>query len=72
MSEKFPAGRAGTWRPEPTKLKDLLPPGTEAEWICGHVSGAVCAECYRLLAAQAHELAEENFRLREELQERKV
>jgi hypothetical protein len=37
------------------------------EWSCGHHAGAVCAECYRQLAWRAHELAEENFRLREEL-----
>lgn len=28
-------------------------------WTCGHVAGAMCAECYRLLAQRAHELAEE-------------
>jgi hypothetical protein len=50
-----------------TRLQDLLPAGTEAEWTCGHVGGAVCAECHRLLAARAHELAEENLALREEL-----
>jgi hypothetical protein len=49
-----------------TKLEDLLP-DTEAEWTCGHVGGVVCRECYRLLAAKAHELAEENERLREAL-----
>jgi hypothetical protein len=49
-------------------LEDRLPPGTEAEWTCGHVGGAVCKECYRLLAAEAHRLAEENLRLREELE----
>jgi len=50
-----------------TRFKDLLPPNTEAEWTCGHVAGAVCAECYRLLAQKAHELAEENQRLRDEI-----
>jgi len=49
------------------RLEDLLPVGTEAQWTCGHVAGAVCAECYRLLAQKAHELAEENQRLRDEL-----
>lgn len=49
------------------RLEDLLPPASEAEWTCGHVAGAVCAECYRILAAKANELAEENIRLREEL-----
>jgi Zn ribbon nucleic-acid-binding protein len=47
-----------------TKLEDLLPAGTQAEWTCGHIAGAVCAECYRQLAQKAHELAEENIRLR--------
>jgi len=39
------------------KLEDLLPQGHIAEWTCGHIGGAVCGECYRLLAAKAHELA---------------
>jgi len=38
---------------------------TNAQWTCGHVAGAMCAECYRLLAQKAHELAEENSRLRD-------
>jgi hypothetical protein len=42
-----------------------LPPNTEAEWTCGHVAGAVCAECHRILIQRANELAEENLRLRE-------
>ena len=50
-----------------TRLEDLLPPKTEAEWSCGHVAGAVCAECYRQLAQRANELAEENQRLRDEI-----
>jgi len=37
------------------------------EWTCGHVAGAMCAECYRLLAQRANALAEENERLRDEL-----
>lgn len=28
-------------------------------WICGHVAGAACAECYRVLAAKAAELQAE-------------
>jgi len=36
----------------------------EEEWTCGHVAGAMCQECYRLLAQRAHELAEENLRLK--------
>jgi len=39
------------------------------EWSCGHTAGAMCQECYRLLAARAHELAEENLGVREALQE---
>lgn len=35
-----------------------------SEWSCGHTAGAVCAECYRRLAAKANELAEEVYRLR--------
>lgn len=46
------------------RLEDLLPAGTEAEWTCGHVGGAQCAECYRALARRAHELADENQKLR--------
>lgn len=41
------------------------------QWTCGHVSDAVCGECYRLLAARAHELAEEVDRLRDELDEQR-
>jgi hypothetical protein len=47
------------------KLEDLLPPNTEAEWTCGHIAGAVCAECHRILAQRANELAVENIRLRD-------
>jgi len=54
------------------RLQDLLPTGTEAEWTCGHVGGAMCAECYRILAAKAHELAEDNLRLREEVESLKI
>lgn len=50
------------------RLEDLLPAGTEAEWTCGHVCGAVCAECYRLLGAWASELAAENLHLRSEVE----
>jgi hypothetical protein len=38
------------------------------QWTCGHEAGATCAECYRDLAAKAHDLAEENARLRAELE----
>jgi len=55
-----------------TRLEDLLPPDTEAEWSCGHVAGAVCAECWRLLAQRAHELAEENQRLRDMIEDAKI
>lgn len=41
------------------------------EWSCGHICGSMCQECFRLLAARAHELAEENMRLREEVDELK-
>jgi len=51
------------------RLNDLLPPNTEAEWTCGHVAGAVCAQCYRELANAAHQLAEENERLHERLRD---
>lgn len=47
------------------RLEDMLPPGTEAEWTCGHTGGAHCAECYRLLARQAYELQAEVDRLKE-------
>lgn len=53
------------------RLEDMLPPGTEAEWTCGHRGGAVCAECYRLLASKAHELAEEVHKLRDAIEELK-
>jgi hypothetical protein len=46
------------------RLEDLLPAGTAAEWTCGHTGGAHCAECYRILARRAHQLAEENMELR--------
>lgn len=39
--------------------------GVPAEWTCGHHAGAMCASCYRLLAQRAHELAQENFALKE-------
>jgi hypothetical protein len=48
------------------RLEDLLPSKSEIEWTCGHVGGAVCAECYRILARRAHELAEEVDRLMDE------
>lgn len=43
---------------------DEMVPGL-MEWTCGHHATAVCSECYRLLAKKAHELAEENMRLRQ-------
>ena len=50
-----------------TRLEDMLPAGTEADWTCGHVGGAMCRECYRQLAAEANKLAVENMHLREEI-----
>ena len=49
---------------------DRLPAKGEFEWTCGHASGAVCAECYRILASRANELARENLDLRERLASR--
>jgi len=37
-----------------------------AEWTCGHVAGAVCSECYQLLARTAARLANEKAWLTEE------
>jgi len=54
-----------------TRLEDLLPAGTEAEWSCGHVAGAVCSECYCDLVRRANELAAEVLRLRDELATRR-
>lgn len=51
------------------RFEDTLPPGTVAEWSCGHTGGAVCAECYRILARKANELAAENLRLRDSLED---
>jgi len=51
------------------RFEDLLPSGTVAEWTCGHTAGAVCAECYRLLAQRANQLAEEHMRTLEALEE---
>ena len=39
----------------------------EEEWTCGHIAGAMCQECFRLLAVSANELAQENLDLRERL-----
>lgn len=36
------------------------------KWICGHSAPAVCAECYRLLAAEANRMAEEIIALRDQ------
>jgi len=51
------------------RLEDTLPPGTEAEWTCGHRGGAVCAECHRLLVAKANELQAQVDMLRETVEE---
>ena len=61
------SGRGATMAPP--RFEDALPPNTEAVWSCGHVGGAVCAECYRLLAAKAHELSDEVDRLRDAVNE---
>jgi hypothetical protein len=37
-------------------------------WTCGHLAGAMCQKCYRLLALRAAKLAAENDRLREIIQ----
>jgi len=37
------------------------------EWTCGHVAGAVCGECYRLLAQRANQLAQEHMQALDEL-----
>jgi len=43
-----------------TRFEDTLPPNTEAVWSpCGHVGGAVCAECFRILAEQANRMAQQ-------------
>lgn len=34
-------------------------------WTCGHVAGAMCAECHRQLAARAAELVAGNEKMRE-------
>jgi len=39
---------------------------TAEEWTCGHTAGAMCQECYRLLAERAHVLAEQNLDLSEQ------
>lgn len=41
------------------------------EWACGHVAGAVCAQCHAELIRRANGLAAENTDLREELIEHK-
>jgi hypothetical protein len=48
-------------------LQRLKMSATKWDWTCGHHAGAMCAECWRELAAKAIELAEENLRLRAEL-----
>jgi hypothetical protein len=39
----------------------------KVEWSCGHVADEVCAECFRLLAAKAHELQMEVDRLSDQV-----
>jgi hypothetical protein len=51
---------------------DRLPGKPEFEWSCGHASGAVCADCYHILAGRANELARENLELRARLASRPV
>jgi hypothetical protein len=54
------------------KFNDLLPDGTEAEWTCGHIGGAVCAQCYQQLVRKANELNETAERLGEEIERLKA
>lgn len=42
-----------------TRLEDMLPPGTEAVWTCGHTGGAVCKECHYLALRRIEELERE-------------
>jgi septal ring factor EnvC (AmiA/AmiB activator) len=37
------------------------------DWTCGHKAGAMCAQCYRELAHRANELAADNERLRQRI-----
>lgn len=50
--------------PPPPRVKVRKTP-----WTCGHVASWVCAECFRELAAKAHQLAEENLMLRDRVAE---
>lgn len=34
-------------------------------WTCGHVGGAVCAECHRLLKTQIEQLRTENWQIKQ-------
>lgn len=36
-------------------------------WTCGHVAGAACAECYRLLAQKTAQLQERVDKLQDEV-----
>lgn len=47
---------AETFTPDERDFLLNLVNGFPAEWSCGHVAGAMCQECYRELAAKAHEL----------------
>lgn len=38
------------------------------EWVCGHFSTAMCAECYGELARRANKLAENIFELNSEIE----
>lgn len=57
---------AGNEPPVPTTGSGVRP--ISDAWTCGHTAGAVCAECYRELAAKAHDLAEENIELRHRIE----
>lgn len=62
-AQKVGNGRSGpAWPSEPGPAQPRV--RIEEEWTCGHTAGSMCVECYRLLAARAHELAEENLKLR--------
>src|SRR5262245_40450680 len=52
-------------RGQAMRFEDFLPQGTEAMWSCGHVGGAVCAECHRELMQKTNELTIEVSRLRD-------
>ncbi len=41
-------------------------------WSCGHIATASCAECYRALAAKAHQLATDGAAMRDLLIDLKI